>query len=98
MTHFKFAVFILLAALCAAPAAHALSTESSSNAFKGGNASNFADPDEQQPAFVMGITGNGSSSQRTQQQPAVSIDQNAQREQYMGLSQSFDHAYAHQQQ
>ncbi len=98
MSHFKLTLFVLLSVLLTAPAAHALSTESSSNSFKGSNASNFSDPDEQQPAFVMGITGNGSSSQRTQQQPAVSIDQNAQREQYMGLSQSFDHAYAHQQQ
>jgi hypothetical protein len=96
MTCFKLALFILAVTLLSAPMAFAFSTENSNDAFKGNNASNFTDPDEQQPAF---LTGPGdASSQSTQRQPSVSIDRNAARENYMGLSQGFDHAYAHQQQ
>ncbi len=95
MIQFKLAFFVLLALLGFASMAFAFSTENANNAVRG-PASNFSDPDEQQPAF---LTGSGDASSRnTSRQPSVNIDQNAARESSMGLSQGFDKAYAHQQQ
>lgn len=92
----RISLLILLITLGPVSVGHAFSSETANDAFKGGNVSNFADPDEQQPAF---LTGPGDvSSQTTSRQPSVSIDQNTQREGYLGLSQGFDHAYAHQRQ
>lgn len=91
MTRLKFPLLVLLVTLSSTSVAHAFSTQSATDTLKG-NASSFADPDEQQPAFV---TAPGDvSSQTRPNQPSISPDQNAARERYLGLSQGFDGAYS----
>jgi hypothetical protein len=92
MSRFTYALALLLAALSFSSPVLAFSTESSTNTFKGSNASNFADPDEQQPAFVTG--GAQPSSLTNTWQPSNSPDPTADRERQMGLSQGFDQAYS----
>jgi len=92
MSRFHTAVLFALLMLALLPqTAAAFSTQPSTDAPKG-NAANFADPDEQQPAFVtssdsQNITPGGNG-------PSVTINQTESRENVMGLSQSFDQAYS----
>jgi len=91
MCRFQLAVLALLAMLASIGTASAFSTEKAGDVIKG-DASNFTDPDEQAPAFLQ--SSGGQPSRQVQSGPSVTIDQNAQREEFLGLSQGFDRAYS----
>lgn len=92
MSRFQTAFFLALLTLAMLPqTASAFSTQSSSQAPKG-NGSNFADPDEQQPAFV--TSTDSQSIAPSSSGPSVNINPTESRENAMGLSQSFDQSYS----
>ena len=92
MLRFQFLMMAILGVLLmqAVPAL-ALTTEQAGDVIKGGS-SNFSDPDEQMPAMVG--SSSGQNYQQGRQSSSVTIDQNNQREQNLGLSQAFDRAYS----
>lgn len=91
--HFVFVVLLFTLALTSSQAAYAFTTEKGSD-MMGGDSSNFTDPDEQQPALLQGSDGQSSNYPVQYDQSPLVIDQDAAREQALGLSQAFDHAYS----
>jgi len=92
MLRTNLAILVLLfATLSGIHKAAAYSVEKG-NDMMGGDSSNFTDPDEKKPAFL--ISPGQNSSSQIRQEPSVTVDQNAMRERYLGLSQGFDQAYS----